>query len=381
MADAAEDFPLHESVFNGNIEKVTKLLETCDISKKDKHGNTALHLAVMLGNREMIELLVAQNAPVKSKNSEGWSTLAEAISYGDRDTISLLLQRLKQQSKEAMDERRPHLINALSKMDDFYMELKWDFQSWVPLVSRMLPSDVCRLHKKGASLRLDTTLVDFNNMRWERGDISFLFTGQTLSGAKPAHSLTVVDNMLRVYQRVRHEESDAELEDEVDIMMSSDIVSAQMSMKEITFARAQSGWIFRADKKEVVGKYSADFYSLNGLCIDSHKRREHLTPEDLLKNKQIVENLTRGGTSPPAGEAHHLLQVRHITSCRPRTGATTSVAASPTPNGGNLAAIPGGPCRTPSSTGTSPYHQAQHQNLPSHCRYGLMIAGPLDIYY
>ncbi|KAA0200614.1 hypothetical protein HAZT_HAZT003291 [Hyalella azteca] len=260
----------------------------------------------MLGQKELIELLVSHNAPVKSKNSEGWSTLAEAISYGDRDTITLLLQKLKQQSKEAMDDRRPQLINALSKMDDFYMELKWDFQSWVPLVSRMLPSDVCRIHKKGASLRLDTTLVDFNNMRWERGDISFLFTGQTSSGARPAHSLTVIDNTLRVYQRVRHEECDAELEDEVNIMMSSDIVSAQMSMKEITFARAQSGWIFRADKKEVVGKYSADFYCLNGLCIDSHKRREHLTAEDLIKNKQLVENLTKGSTSPSASGPEQL---------------------------------------------------------------------------
>ena len=54
----------------------------------------------------------------------------------------------------------------------------------------------------------------------------------------------------------------------------------------------------------MVGKYSADFYSLNGLCIESHKRREHLSPEDLLKNKQMVESLTKGGggaISPSGG--------------------------------------------------------------------------------
>lgn len=27
-------------------------------------------------------------------------------------------------------------------------QVKWDFQSWLPLVSRILPSDVCRIHKK-----------------------------------------------------------------------------------------------------------------------------------------------------------------------------------------------------------------------------------------
>lgn len=39
-----------------------------------------------------------------------------------------------------------------------------------------------------------------------------------------------------------------EVEDEVDILMSTDILAAQMSTKSINFVRAQSGWIFRADK-------------------------------------------------------------------------------------------------------------------------------------
>jgi hypothetical protein len=40
-----------------------------------------------------------------------------------------------------------------------------------------------------------------------------------------------------------------EIEDEVDILMSSDIMAAQMSTKSITFTRAQTGWIFREDRK------------------------------------------------------------------------------------------------------------------------------------
>lgn len=65
----------------------------------------------------------------------------------------------------------------------------------------MLPSDVCRIYKKGAAIRLDTTLVDFNDMRWERGDISFIFSGE----GKEAQSLIVLDNKLKVYQKVKHE--------------------------------------------------------------------------------------------------------------------------------------------------------------------------------
>ncbi|XP_049804732.1 ankyrin repeat domain-containing protein 13C [Schistocerca nitens] len=291
-SDEADSYPLHECVFRGDVRKLSALLRTHDLAKKDKHGNTPLHLAVMLGRKECVHLLLAHGAPVKVKNIAGWSPLAEAISYGDRQTISSLVRKLKQQAREQMEERRPSLVAALNQMGDFYMELKWDFQSWVPLVSRILPSDICRIHKRGSSIRLDTTLVDFNDMRWERGDISFIFNGDR----KPGQSLTVLDNKQCLYQRVRYEETEVEIEDEVDILMSSDIMAAQMSTKSITFSRAQTGWIFREDRKEMVGPFHADFYVINGMLLESRKRREHLSEEDLQKNKAIMESLTKGST-------------------------------------------------------------------------------------
>lgn len=262
---------------------------------------------------------MAHGAPVKVKNLNGWSPLAEAISYGDRQTSNIdnptyyfrrnfnnekkklfsvcsLLKKLKQQAKEQIEERRPNLVKALRQMGDFYMELKWDFQSWVPLVSRILPSDICKIHKCGSSIRLDTTLVDFSDMRWERGDISFIFRGDK----NPRESLTILDNEFHCYQRVRYDETDNEIEDEVDILMSSDILAAQMSTKSINFVRAQSGWIFREDKKELVaGQYDCDLYSINGLVLESRKRREHLSRDDLQKNKAIMESLKGGQHHAP----------------------------------------------------------------------------------
>lgn len=285
-----EDFPLHHSVFNGDVKLVSKLIRVHDVSQKDVHGNTPLHLAVMRGHKECIMLLLAHNALVKVKNNAGWTPLAEALSYGDRKTIYSLLKKLKLQSRETLDERRPALIQALEDIGDFYMELKWDFHSWVPLVSRILPSDLCKIHKKGSNIRLDTTLVDFNDMRWERGDITFIFNGQS----RPGDALTVMDNKLKVYQKVRYEETEQEIQEEIDILMRSDIMAAQMSTKNISFSRAQSGWLFREDKTETVGEYKAEFYHVNGLNLESKKRREHLSPEDVQKNKALVENLTKG---------------------------------------------------------------------------------------
>lgn len=47
----------------------------------------------------------------------------------------------------------------------------------------------------------------------------------------------------------------------------------------------------------MVGPYQAEFFSINGLVIESHKRREHLTQEDLRKNKALMETLTKGSSS------------------------------------------------------------------------------------
>jgi len=289
---------LHQAVFNNDLKSLSCLLRTVsiDVGGKDlQGGNTALHLAVMLGRRDCVQLLLAHGAPVKLKNTAGWSPLAEAISYGDRQTISSLLRRLKHQARSEMETRRPEMIAGLRKLGDFSLELKWDFSSWVPLVSRILPSDICKISKKGASVRLDTTLVDFSEMRWERGDISFLYRGEE-RGDK---ALCVLDNKAKVFQYVRHQDSELEFEDEVDLLMSSDIVAAQISTKPITFTREKSGWIWKEDRAEQLGNYQADFYSVNGMVLESRKRREHLTDEDLQKNRAIIESFSKGQTQGP----------------------------------------------------------------------------------
>lgn len=40
---------------------------------------------------DIVQLLLAHNAPVKVKNVNGWTPLAEAVSYGDRITSKFLL--------------------------------------------------------------------------------------------------------------------------------------------------------------------------------------------------------------------------------------------------------------------------------------------------
>ncbi|TKR62334.1 hypothetical protein L596_026315 [Steinernema carpocapsae] len=72
-----------------------------------------------------------------------------------------------------------------------------------------------------------------------------------------------------------------------------------MSTKPITFERAYSGWIFKQEKSETVGEYDSDYYSIEGMTLVTRKRREHLTSDDIKKNKAFMQSLSIGNTNIP----------------------------------------------------------------------------------
>lgn len=162
-------------------------------------------------------MLLSASATVNVKNVDGWSPLAEAISRGDRAIIELILRKFKEQTKESIAKRRPALNLALNQIDDFYLELKWEFSSWVPLLSKILPNDICKIYKSGSNIRLDSTLIDFNEMHWQRGDISFIFRGDR------DFIITAMDNDAKCYQTVRTQEHEMEIQDEIDLLMMVNI--------------------------------------------------------------------------------------------------------------------------------------------------------------
>ena len=87
--------------------------------------------------------------------------------------------------------------------------------------------------------RLDTTLIDFSERNWQRGNITFLFAGIK----KSSKGLAVLDNELKVFQTVRYN-SLTDIDEDVDMLMSSDIIRPIMSTKNITFTRQYAGWFF-----------------------------------------------------------------------------------------------------------------------------------------
>lgn len=204
-----------------------------------------------------------------------------------------------------------------------------------------------------SSFRLDTTLIDFTDMKCQRGDLSFIFNGD----AVPSESFVVLDNEQKVYQRIHHEvgmihttysfnggltstshvtpliflgvgDGDGGRSGHFDeqrhllghpvhqihhlLPGAERLALPRRQNRESFFFYDGKRWTcprrvsFLNDRvwvsaeswswlQERVGNFLADFYLVNGLVLESRKRREHLSEEDILRNKAIMESLSKGG--------------------------------------------------------------------------------------
>ena len=191
---AASELPLHRAVWEDSVSALQDLVkadqekspggvqEHQGLEEKDRHGRTPLMLAVSLGRLDCTRILLDAAANVNTE-CDGWTVVQEATATGDPELVQLVLDQRDRQRYSTRIGGIPDLLKKLKDAPDFYVEMTWEFTSWVPLVSRMCPSDTYRVYKRGSSVRVDTTLLGFDQNSWVRGSRSYIFTG-TNTGAK-----------------------------------------------------------------------------------------------------------------------------------------------------------------------------------------------------
>lgn len=85
----------------------------------------------------------------------------------------------------------------------------------------------------------------------------------------------------------------------INDIMTADVTHMNFSTKNISFTRMQTGWLFPADRTEKVSRFVADFYDVHGLQFVTKKRREHLSEEDIVRNKKALQGKIGKTSGPP----------------------------------------------------------------------------------
>ncbi|XP_076755839.1 ankyrin repeat domain-containing protein 13D isoform X3 [Xylocopa sonorina] len=280
-----KNYPLHWLVWNNNYVELEEELSTKlhDIEKPDNRGRTPLMLAVTLGHIETVGVLLQHEANVNTENNQGWTVVQEAVGTGNPELIQMVLAHRDYQRYCNRVAGIPELLHKLKQAPDFYVEMKWEFTSWVPLASRICPSDTYKVYKQGSNVRIDTTLLGFDHTKWQRGNRSYVFKGQN-DGA----TMMEVDHKTRkVY--VEHiklvDIDDMQLmepsEEGVLARLTNPIVTTYIDTDKISFERNKAGlWGWRSDKSEVVNGHECKVFSACNVELITKTRLEHLSEPD-----------------------------------------------------------------------------------------------------
>ncbi|NXP25201.1 AN13A protein, partial [Scytalopus superciliaris] len=265
MGSPGSAFPLHVLVWNNDYRRLERELREQDVERRDPRGRTLLHLAVSLGYVESARVLLQHKADVTKENAQGWTVLHEAVSTGDPEMVQMILQHRDYQQAYMTLGGVPELLQKINETPDFYVEMKWEFTSWVPLLSRVCPSDVCRIWKSGAKLRVDMTLLGFESMTWERGRRSVIFKGGDTGGWAEVIVINHDDKfvMTEKFEISQHMKrlilgSMTPNRKGVERRLTSPIISTCLDTKNIAFERTTSGfWVWKTEKAEGVSGYEA----------------------------------------------------------------------------------------------------------------------------
>ncbi|CAL9213729.1 unnamed protein product [Arabidopsis halleri] len=267
-------------------DSIAAVIDRRDVVNRD----TALHLAVKLGDETSAEMLMAAGADWSLQNEHGWSALQEAI-CGREETIAMIIVRHYQPLAWAKWCRRlPRLLATMHRMRDFYMEITFHFESSViPFISRVAPSDTYKIWKRGANLRADMTLAGFDGFRIQRSDQTILFLGDgSEDGKVPSGSLLMISHkdkeIMNALDGAGAAASEEEVRQEVAAMSKTSIFRPGIDVTQAVLF-PQLTWR-RQEKTEMVGQWKAKVYDMHNVVVSIKSRRVPgaMTDEELFSN-------------------------------------------------------------------------------------------------
>uniref|UniRef100_A0A182MCJ0 Ankyrin repeat domain-containing protein n=1 Tax=Anopheles culicifacies TaxID=139723 RepID=A0A182MCJ0_9DIPT len=326
-----ENFPLHWHVWNNDYQELQQAIseKTHDLESLDPRGRTPLMLAVKLCHLECVKALLSAkcNANVEC---DGWSVVQEAVCSGDANILTAILEVRDLQRHIKRVSHVPQLLQHLQDTPDFYIEMKWEFTSWVPLMSRVCPSDTYKVYKRGSNVRIDTTLLGFDNNTWQRGNRSYIYKGQSKTASMIEIDHDTGEVSVEHMRNIEEENIDGirPSREAVNLRLQAPVICNHIDMDKISFERNKSGfWGWRSEKVESINGYECKVYGASNVKFITRTRNEHLGNEQTrVKNSRTPLQHFLGMTEE---------DYDHAAVAGSSTSALREQAAAPSPSHSN----------------------------------------------
>ncbi|KAK6145859.1 hypothetical protein DH2020_019728 [Rehmannia glutinosa] len=251
---------------------ISAAIDRRDVPNRD----TPLHLAVKFSDLTATEILMLSGADWTLQNSQGWSALQEAICNREEKIAKIILRHCQPLAWAKWCRRLPRLIGTMRRMRDFYLEIAFHFESSViPFISKIAPSDTCKIWKRGANLRADMTLAGFDGFKIQRSDQSFLFLGDgSEDGRVLPGSFCMISHknkeVMNAMDGAGTQATEAEVEQEVSTMSQTNIFRPGIDVTQAVLL-PQTTWR-KQEKTEMVGPWKAKVYDMHNVVVSIKSR-------------------------------------------------------------------------------------------------------------
>ncbi|KAI3380568.1 hypothetical protein SNEBB_005906 [Seison nebaliae] len=273
------------------------------VNEEDRFGRTPLHIAARLARMECARDLLNNGANAKTCDGFGWSCVQAAVMSKNREMIRLIHQWRDYQRMLSIENEFPKLVNHLEQAADYYVEMKMEFSSWLPFISKYCPNDCYKIYKKGRKVRIDWTLCGNENGVWQRGLNSIYVTVEendilikTVNHEKKQlteHRIRMTTDQSSPDSRSTEKMEENEKENTENLFgkfaisdanilfrLTTPMTTTYLDTESIQFQRCKSGFYgWRVDRSEVVDDFDCEVYTANNCTIIHRSIMSHLSNE------------------------------------------------------------------------------------------------------
>ncbi|KAF1322141.1 Ankyrin repeat protein, partial [Globisporangium splendens] len=311
--------PLHVAIWEGNVDAARRILQDassadnnsngssndalamsplkCVLETKDKNGNSALHLAVRLAQpaqRAIVQLLLEYDASVTSRNTDGWSCVHDTTLCDDEFLLAQVFLRGEKQLWDLVQARQESFFRALENLPDFEAEIFLEAHSWVPMVSKILPSDTIRIWKRGSQLRCDTELKGLDGVKWKRGKMSHMFMGR--HSERPGHAV-IVDHEGETFYDVSaalRNSTVTNMDLGLQVLLTTPLSSSSMDTSKMTFRKRKDVTTIK-QKKRGFCPWTGTKYRMENFTVSAQFRP---VVKSQRKLKEVLDDPKNEGSVP-----------------------------------------------------------------------------------